>query len=85
MQRGAVGRCCGSRDVQGCMLCSVSRTICAVLSHLEGILAQVCKRWHAVAARNLQTLRPAVLKMHVFVRVFPSLTVLDLSGALSMP
>ena len=43
---------------------------------------QVCKRWRAVAARNLQTLRPAMLKMHVFVRVFPSLTVLDLSGAL---
>ena len=43
---------------------------------------QVCKRWRAVAARNLQMLRPAMLKMHVFVRVFPSLTVLDLSGAL---
>jgi len=46
------------------------------------VVLQVCKRWRAVAARNLLTLRPVIPKIHRFVTMFPSLTNLDLSGAL---
>ena len=70
----------GSKEVT-LSTCMAHRHIRAV-ARPDKCLLQVCKRWRAVAARNLLTLRPVIPKIHRFVTMFPSLTNLDLSGAL---